>query len=71
MAMSNIRPPKHSPDHPDRPLDCEEAMSSAFRTLVEQAMAAGWREAEITISLADIAEEYVLAVAARQRKAKP
>lgn len=61
--MTNIRSPKYAAGHPNRPHDCEEVMELAFQDLINSAVASGWREAEVAIAIADLAEEHVIALA--------
>jgi hypothetical protein len=59
---SHISPPNTGKDQ-DRALDCQRAMEVAFAQLLSDALAAGWREMEIAIVLADIADDHVLKIA--------
>ena len=46
-----ILPPKKSIGHPDRGVDCEDALRPAFQSLISQAEAAGWTAEEIESAL--------------------
>ncbi len=56
-----IDAPRHAPDHPDRHIDCQEALESAFQILVEGAAKAGWAEAEAVAAIVELADAHVLA----------
>lgn len=62
--MENIRGPQIPPAHPDRFLNCQEALDDAFRLLIGQAVVAGWNEAEVAAALVDLADCRMLAIAA-------
>jgi hypothetical protein len=61
--MEHIPSPKTPAVHPDRFLNCQEAMADAFCQLAEQAVAAGWREDEVAGALVDLADCHMLALA--------
>ncbi|MGO4568387.1 hypothetical protein AB4Z52_25850 [Rhizobium sp. 2YAF20] len=61
--MEKITSPQQHDDYPERWLDCESAVNSAFRQLVLNAVSAGWREAEVALVIAEIADEYVVELA--------
>jgi len=63
---SHISPPNTAKDQ-DRALDCQRAMEVAFAQLLSDALAAGWREMEIAIVLADIADDHVLKLAKKTK----
>jgi len=67
--MTNIRTPKYSADDMGRSRECEAACNMAITEVVRRAVAAGWREEEIALHLADAAEDYVmyLATSAQRR----
>ncbi|MEZ2131595.1 MULTISPECIES: hypothetical protein [unclassified Sinorhizobium] len=52
----------------ERSLECEEVLEAAFNELVRRAIAAGWRQAEVALVLADIADDYVMDLAERQKR---
>ena len=62
--------PQISEDELDRALDCEQAMEIAFAQLLSNAVVAGWREIEVAVILADIADDHVLRLAKRSRVRK-
>ena len=55
-----IDPPKHPANHPNRVLECEEAMELAFQELARQAEAAGWSGDEVADALLSVAENHFL-----------
>lgn len=57
-----INPPPRSPDHPDRFLDAQEAVEDAVSRIVEDAVAAGWGEAEAIAAVVTVAENKMLAI---------
>lgn len=57
----SISPPDKPTDHPDRFLQCQEAIEDAFQDLVEQAVAAGWGEAETVAAVVELADHHMLA----------
>ena len=59
-----IDPPKRPTDHPDRGLECEEAMEPAFQELARQAQQAGWYADEIAAALLSLAKNHVLGLLA-------
>lgn len=63
FTMSEFQTPQYPVDDPGRSPECMDVMSAAFDALVRRALDAGWREAEIALALADIADDYVLSVA--------
>ncbi|PZM15731.1 hypothetical protein [Rhizobium tubonense] len=63
--MEKIASPQQHDDYPERWLDCESAVVSAFRQLVLDAVSAGWGEAEVALVIADVADEYVIELAHR------
>ncbi len=73
--MVYVASPKRAAGHPDRALDCEEALEVALKhlseddTLTEQAietqlledgLAAGWEDAELRIAIADLRRNAAL-----------
>jgi hypothetical protein len=61
--MEHIPGPKTLGYHPDRFLNCQEAIADAFRQLAERAVAAGWGEDEVAGALVDLADCHMLALA--------
>ena len=60
-----ISAPQHAANNPYRVIEREEVLAEAFREFVLTAVAAGWEEPEVALTLADIADEYVMALARR------
>lgn len=69
-----IKPPTLPPNHPERGLECEQAMAEEdfalldrgravrneeFRTLALRAKSAGWTSEEIGAAMISLAEKYV------------
>jgi hypothetical protein len=52
--------PTLPPFHPDRIRECQEAMAGAVTAVMENAEAAGWTIAEITIAISALADEIML-----------
>jgi hypothetical protein len=63
--MSDILYPVLDKDNPDRHLTCQEALSTAFQNLLDAALAAGWSEREAIAAVADLADNQMLALSAR------
>ena len=55
-----ILPPKKSIGHPDRGVDCEDALRPAFQSLISQAEAAGWTAEEIESALLNLANDNIM-----------
>lgn len=76
--MADVTQPKRPMNHPDRVLDCEEAMEAAFQKVIEHAAAAGWSQQEATLGLIGLIQAHVNsmrenektdgAIAARRRR---
>lgn len=62
-----IDAPRHGPDHPDRFIDCQEALEAAFQALVWEAMKAGWGEAEAVAAIIELADAHVLAAGENEK----
>ncbi|HEY0120681.1 MAG TPA: hypothetical protein VGC14_02780 [Rhizobium sp.] len=60
--MQNISPPKIVIDHPDRDIECQEALSDAFIELTDRARAAGWLDQEVAAALGELADNWMLAL---------
>jgi hypothetical protein len=63
--MTNIRSPRYSAEDIGRSRECESVCKGAITEVVRRAIAAGWREEEIALHLADAAEDYVIYLATR------
>lgn len=59
--------PKREGSYPDRDLDCQMAIESAFRTVADCARAAGWTEQEVADALIELAHNHWLALDAKAR----
>lgn len=57
-----IKPPSRSADHPDRFLDVQEAIEDAVLRVLEDAVAAGWGQAESIAAIVTVAENKMLAI---------
>ena len=60
-----ISKPQHPVNDSYRAVEREEVLEVAFRDFVQMALAAGWNEPEVALTLADIADDYVMALAGR------
>ena len=60
-----ISRPQHSTTDAYRAVEREEVLAVAFRDFVQVVLAAGWSEPEVALTLADIADDYVMALAGR------
>ena len=52
--------PTLPPFHPQRLRECQDALAGAVTAVMDNAEAAGWTIAEITIALAALADEIML-----------
>lgn len=60
--MTEVTAPKRPNGHPDRQLDCEEAMEAAFQEIAEKAIAAGWGQQEIALALVGLVQAHIHAL---------
>jgi hypothetical protein len=60
-----ISKPRHAASVSYRAVEREEVLAVAFRDFVQVALTAGWNESEVALTLADIADDYVMALAGR------
>ena len=60
-----INNPQYAANDPYRVVEREEVLAQAFQAFVQRAVGAGWKEAEVALTLADIADDYVMALARR------
>jgi hypothetical protein len=51
-----------------RSRECEAVCKTAITDVVRRAVAAGWREEEIALHLADAAENYVMYLATKAKR---
>lgn len=56
-----VDPPRNGPEHLDRFIDCQEALEAGFQALVEEAVSAGWTEAEAVAAIVELADAHMLA----------
>ncbi|PKA44745.1 hypothetical protein [Rhizobium sullae] len=63
--MTNIRPPQYSVEQLERSRDCDAICYEALTDVVRCAVAAGWREEEVALHLADAAESYIVYLATK------
>lgn len=63
--MEPIRLRMQAANDPYRALDREEALAAAFHDFVQRTLGAGWNELEVAMKVADIADDYVMALARR------
>ncbi|MDM9625981.1 hypothetical protein QTL95_08745 [Rhizobium sp. S152] len=66
--MTNIRSPRYNAEDTARTRECENVCSTAITDVVRRAVAAGWREEEIALHLADAAENYVMYLATKAER---
>ncbi|MEK1894828.1 MAG: hypothetical protein AAAB20_16395 [Rhizobium sp.] len=66
--MTNIRSPKYSAEDMGRSRECEAVCNVAVTDVVRRAVAAGWREEEIALHLADAADNYVMYLATKPKR---
>ena len=59
-----VNPPSIEEDHPDRPLECERALSPGLNALAGWAVELGWTEAEASRALLRLALARILAAEA-------
>ncbi len=50
---------------PERPSACRIEVESAMRSLIKEIVKQGWSRAEVALTLADAAEDYVMELAGR------
>jgi hypothetical protein len=60
-----ISKPQRATNDSYRTVEREEVLAVAFRDFVQVALTAGWNEPEVALTLADIADDYVMALAGR------
>lgn len=63
--MKAIAPP-HPGIHPDRFLQCQEALADSVSEVALAGMAAGWRAEEVAAALVELADHAMLAVLANR-----
>jgi len=45
--MKHVKPPRRTDRHPDRDIDCQEAIEGEYQKLIQNIAAAGWGPSEI------------------------
>ncbi len=60
--MPKIAGPRHPKSHPDRDLQCQEAITDEFQFLIERIEAAGWSPEEASSALIELAENHYLSI---------
>ncbi|MEB2846726.1 hypothetical protein GAO09_10930 [Rhizobiales bacterium RZME27] len=65
MDMNRIFPPT-TDRHPDRFLQCQEAMAGAFTDVALQAVKAGWNPEEVASALVELADHMMLGMIANR-----
>jgi hypothetical protein len=55
-----ISAPSLSDDHPDRNLECQEALGHSIRAIINCAITAGWSEGEINDAISQLADYELL-----------
>jgi len=68
--MDSYISPPNSEEDLKRALDCEQAMEIAFARLMSEAVVAGWREMEVAVILADLADDHVMRLAKKAQMRK-
>jgi len=66
--MTHFPPPRFSVDQTQRSRECLAVCKAAIAKVVREAVAAGWREQETALHLADAAEDYVVYLATKPTK---
>ncbi|MGK6311796.1 hypothetical protein [Neorhizobium sp. DT-125] len=61
--MPNIHSPRHSVFDEERAKECEAEFRRVLELVISRAVAAGWREKEVALQIADLAEDYVMDLA--------
>ncbi|WP_313607090.1 hypothetical protein [Rhizobium sp.] len=65
MNMKRIFPPT-TEKHPDRFLQCQEAMASAITDVAMAAVKAGWKPEEVASAMVELADHMMLGVIANR-----
>lgn len=66
--MTQFTPPHYHVEQGQRSTECASLCKKAVETIVRTAVAAGWREQELALHLADAADEYVIYLATKRSK---
>ena len=54
-----IQPPRKPQSHPDRNLDCQEALERSFQDLLDLAVEAGWSRQEAMQALIELTNAHL------------
>ena len=63
LEKAMIGPPSLPEHHPERFEDCQQALKAEFEALVNKAVSAGWRRAEVVLTIGDLADNETLLMA--------
>jgi hypothetical protein len=66
--MTDICSPRYGVDQFERSRECEAVCRQLITEVVRRSVAAGWREEEIALQLADATENYVLYLATKPKR---
>lgn len=64
--MTDIRSPTYSADDIRRAAHCRKVFNEALSNLLRSAVAAGWREEEVALQIADLADDHIMDLASRR-----
>ena len=64
--MTDIRSPLYSADDTRRARHCRNVFNEALSKLLGNAVAAGWRQEEVALQIADLADDLVMDLASRR-----
>jgi hypothetical protein len=67
--MSMFQAPKYNVEEMERLRECKAVCRRAYSRMVADAVALGWREQEIALELADVADDYIVYLAAKPKQA--
>lgn len=59
-----MQPPRLPASHPDRILECEEAIEAGVVALIEAGTGAGYTATEVALAISSVADNLILAAAA-------
>lgn len=62
--MDEIAKPRCDIDHPEREIECQQAVERQLRQLVACCVAAGWGECEVLGAIAELADNQMLELGA-------
>jgi len=61
--MPDIHSPRHGVFDEERAKECEAEFRRVLDLVISRAVAMGWREQEVALQIADLAEDYVMDLA--------